>query len=139
MGLEWATGGPDTGSSIAKALREMPAGLAAAWLLFRVVGSVVTVPIAEELAFRGYLLRRLISADFDRLPSPRFTWLSFLLSSVLFGALHGRWLAGTVAGMFYAWAMYRRGRVADATLAHATTNALIAADVMIFGNWSLWN
>ncbi len=70
MGLEWATGGPDTGSSIAKALREMPAGLAAAWLLFRVVGSVVTVPIAEELAFRGYLLRRLISADFDRLPSP---------------------------------------------------------------------
>jgi membrane protease YdiL (CAAX protease family) len=105
----------------------------------RVVGSVVTVPIAEELAFRGYLLRRLISSDFDRLPSPRFTWLSFLVSSVLFGALHGRWLAGTVAGMFYAWAMYRRGRVGDAIIAHATTNALIAADVLILGNWSLWN
>jgi exosortase/archaeosortase family protein len=58
---------------------------------------------------------------------------------VLFGALHGRWLAGTVAGMFYAWAMYRRGRVGDAIMAHATTNALIAAEVLLFGNWNLWN
>jgi CAAX prenyl protease-like protein len=102
-----------------------------------VVGSVVTVPIAEELAFRGYLLRRLISADFDEL-APRFTWLSFLLSSFLFGVLHGRWLAGTAAGMLYAWAMYRRGRLADAVIAHATTNALIAADVLILGNWNYW-
>ena len=139
MGLEWATGNTNTGTAIPNSLEEMPAGFATAWLLFRVLGSVVTVPIAEELAFRGYLLRRLISANFDQLSFPRFTWLSFLLSSVLFGALHGRWLAGTVAGMFYAWAMYRRGRVADATLAHATTNALIAADVLILGNWSLWN
>jgi CAAX prenyl protease-like protein len=116
----------------------MPAGLAAVWLIFRVLGSVITVPIAEELAFRGYVLRRLISPDFDK-TSPRFTWLSFLLSSFLFGALHGRWPAGTVAGMFYAWAMYRRGKVTDAIIAHATTNALIAAEVLIFGNWNLWN
>jgi CAAX prenyl protease-like protein len=64
--------------------------------------------------------------------------VSFLVSSVLFGALHGRWLAGTVAGMFYAWAMYRRGRLADAVVAHATTNALIAADVLILGYWNYW-
>ena len=138
IGQERVTGGPGAGSSIARGLGEMPVGLAMGWLLFRVAGSVVTVPIAEELAFRGYLLRRLISADFDQLASLRFTWLSFLLSSALFGALHGRWLAGTVAGMGYALAMVRRGRVADAVIAHATTNALIAADVLIFGNWNLW-
>ena len=138
IGLERVTGRPDAGSSIGKALGEMPAGLAVAWLFFRVVGSVVTVPIAEELAFRGYLLRRLVSADFDQLTVVRFTWLSFLVSSVLFGALHGRWLAGTVAGMCYGFAMYRRGRVADAVIAHAVTNALIAADVLILGNWGLW-
>jgi len=56
---------------------------------------------------------------------------------VRFGALHGRWLAGTVAGMCYVWAMYRRGRVED-SLAHAITNALIAADVLILGQWELW-
>ena len=138
VGLEWGLGNLGKGSFIPKSLGEMPVGWAAFWLLFRLLGSVVTAPIAEELAFRGYLLRRLISADFDQLRSPRFTWLSFLLSSVLFGALHGRWLAGTVAGMFYAWAMYRRGRVADAIVAHATTNALIAAVVLIFKEWELW-
>jgi CAAX prenyl protease-like protein len=137
-GLEWALGEPDTGYMIAKPLGEVPVALAGVWLLFRVLGSVVTVPIAEELAFRGYLLRRLISASFDQLSSFRFTWLSFLVSSVLFGALHGRWLAGTLAGMFYAWATYRRGRMADAIIAHATTNALIAADVLVLGSWSLW-
>lgn len=139
IGLERVTGRADAGASMAKGLGEMPAGLAMGWLLFRVAGSVVTVPIAEELAFRGYLLRRLISADFDQLFPVRFTWLSFLLSSVLFGALHGRWLAGTVAGMGYALAMLRRGRIADAVIAHAITNALIAADVLIFGNWNLWS
>jgi exosortase E/protease (VPEID-CTERM system) len=138
IGLEWAMGSMETDPAIPNSLEEMPAGFAAAWLIFRVVGLVVTAPVAEELAFRGYLLRRLISSDFDKL-SPRLTWLSFLLSSFLFGVLHGRWLAGTVAGMFYAWAMYRRGKVGDAIIAHATTNALIAADVLILGNWNFWN
>ena len=138
LGLEWAMGFTEGPPALPAALAEMPAGMAAAWLIFRVLGSIITVPMAEELAFRGYALRRLVSPDFDKIPL-RFTWLSFLLSSVLFGALHGRWLAGTVAGMFYAWAMYRRGKVGDAILAHATTNALIAADVLILGNWNLWN
>jgi len=44
----------------------------------------------------------LISPNFDDLSPVRFTWLSFVVSSLLFGALHGRWLAGTVAGMCYA-------------------------------------
>ena len=69
---------------------------------FRIVGSVVAVPLAEELAFRGYLTRRLIAADFQDVPLGRLTWLSFLVSSALFGALHGRWLAGILAGMIYA-------------------------------------
>ncbi len=138
VGLEWTMDNSGSPSSIAKSLWEMPAGWAATWIIFRVLGSVVTAPIAEELAFRGYLLRRLIFADFERLSSLRFTWISFLVSSILFGALHGRWLAGTVAGMFYAWAMYRRGRVGDAIIAHAVTNALIAAQVLVFGHFSLW-
>jgi exosortase E/protease (VPEID-CTERM system) len=137
-GLERAMGAPGNGAPIGKALAEMPAGLAAGWLSFRVLGSVTIAPVAEELAFRGYVLRRLISADFNQLNAVRFTWLSFLLSSVLFGALHGRWLAGTLAGMGYAFAMYRRGRVADAVIAHAVTNALIAAEIVMFRHWGAW-
>jgi len=109
------------------------------WLLARVIGSVATVPLAEELAFRGFLTRRLISADFDTVPPGRFTWTSFAVSSVAFGVLHDRWLEGTMAGMLYALACYRRGSLGNAVAAHATTNALLSADALITGDWSLFS
>jgi exosortase E/protease (VPEID-CTERM system) len=137
IGLD-RTGGGAAATSIARGLAEMPAGLSAGWLCFRVAGSVLAIPMAEELAFRGYLLRRLSHADLDRLSPLRFSWLPFLLSSVLFGAMHGRWLAGTASGMCYALAMYRRGKVSDAIIAHAVTNGLIAAEVLVCGHWGLW-
>ena len=96
------------------------------------------MPLAEELAFRGYLTRRLVAADFQSIPPGRMTWWSLLLSSVLFGALHGRWFAGTLAGMAYALAYRRRGELTDAVVAHGVTNGLIAITVLTTGSWSLW-
>jgi len=62
-----------------------------------------------------------------------------LISSVAFGLLHGgRWLAGTIAGVLYAAALRWRGRIGDAVAAHAVTNALLAAWVLISGHWGLW-
>jgi membrane protease YdiL (CAAX protease family) len=58
---------------------------------------------------------------------------------ILSGALHGRWLAGTLAGMGYALTYFRRGELVDAIAAHATTNALIAGFVLVTGSWSLWS
>jgi exosortase E/protease (VPEID-CTERM system) len=124
----------------------MPAALAAApaaarigWLVLRAIGGVLTVPVAEELAFRGYLLRRFVAPDFARVDPRRFTWFSFALSSILFGAMHGRlWLPGIAAGALYAIAMRRRGRIGEAVAAHATTNALLAIWVLATGEWRLW-
>ncbi len=126
------------GAAVDAALREMPRGWAAVWLSFRVVGAVVTVPLAEELAFRGFLTRQLISSDFASVPMGRFTWQSFVVSSVLFGLLHGRWLAGTLAGMAFALAHYRRRRLGDAVFAHALTNLLLAVYVLTTSAWWLW-
>jgi exosortase E/protease (VPEID-CTERM system) len=119
-------------------LPELPAAVAALWIAFRFIGSVFTVPIAEELAFRGYLLRKLVASDFEQVPPGRFTWLSFVGSTVLFGLLHQSWLAGTIAGAGFAIAVYHRGRITDAIVAHMTANALIAASVLGFGWWDLW-
>ena len=103
------------------------------------LAAVVTVPIAEELAFRGFLIRRLMAADFVALDIRSFSYLAVLISSVAFGLLHGdRWIAGTVAGLLYAVVFLRRGSIGDAVVAHATTNALIAAMVLIGGKWYLW-
>jgi exosortase E/protease (VPEID-CTERM system) len=110
-----------------------------AWATLRIAGAVLIVPLTEELAFRGYLTRRLQVTDFEQAPLGSFSWFSFIASSVCFGALHGRWLAATFAGMAYALVLYRRGRLCDAVLAHATTNALILTQVFYLGDWSLWS
>jgi membrane protease YdiL (CAAX protease family) len=38
--------------------------------------------------------------------------------------------------MAFALAVYHRGRLADAIVAHATTNALIACYAVFTGSWS---
>ena len=109
------------------------------WIVFRVLAAVITVPIAEELAFRGFLIRRFLSADIESLPPQSFTWLGLGISSIAFGILHGNlWFAGILAGLLYAWALLRRGRIGEAIAAHATTNALLAAYVLLFHKWHLW-
>jgi len=46
--------------------------------------------------------------------------------------------AGIVAGLLYAFAMIRRGRIGEAVAAHATTNVLLAAYVLLYSQWHLW-
>jgi exosortase E/protease (VPEID-CTERM system) len=121
------------------ALSAAPPFARSAWLVCRTLAAIFTVPIAEELAFRGFLIRRLLAADFESLDLRRFSYFGVLVSSLAFGLLHGdRWVAGTLAGVVYAFALLRRGRIGDAVVAHATTNAMIAAAVLVAGKWYLW-
>jgi exosortase E/protease (VPEID-CTERM system) len=109
------------------------------WITLRIVGAVAMVPVAEELAFRGFLLRRLSSSDFESVSWTTFAWAPFLISSAAFGIMHGeRWLAGTIAGAIFALVQIRRGRIGDAIVAHAVANVLVAAWVLVGGNWQLW-
>lgn len=119
-----------------------PSGLAGVWLLLwwasRLVGYTCTVPIAEELTFRGYLTRRLISSDFQNVPQGTFSWYGCLVSALLFGLMHGQlWLLGTAAGLVFAFVYYRRGHIGDAVAAHIATNGSIAIYAAWSGDWSL--
>ena len=138
LGLDLMSGAhPQNAIAAGLALLSSPERIS--WLVFRTAAAVITVPIAEELAFRGFLIRRLSSADFESLNPRHYTYIAVLVSSVAFGLLHGdRWLAGTVAGLIYAAAFLRRGRIGDAVVAHAITNALLAAWVLVGGKWDLW-
>jgi exosortase E/protease (VPEID-CTERM system) len=109
------------------------------WIAFRVAAAVLTVPIAEELAFRGYLARRFVSRDFDLVSFSSLTALSIALSSIAFGLMHGQhWLVGIIAGLAFACVLRWRGRFGDAVVAHAVANLLLAAWVLGFGQWSQW-
>lgn len=128
-----------TGNGIQTGLASLSAFQKVFWIACRTLGAVITVPIAEELAFRGFLIRRMASADFEAIKTRAFTIPAVLISSVAFGLLHGdRWLAGILAGILYSGAFLWRGRIGDAVVAHAVTNGLIAAWVLFGGAWYLW-
>ena len=101
------------------------------WIAFRVAAAVVTVPIAEELAFRGFLARRLVNREFDSVPFSAVTLFSIGVSSAAFGLMHGRqWIVGILAGLAYAGVMKSKGRLGDAIVAHATSNLFLAVWVL---------
>jgi len=119
-------------------LNTAPLWASIAWLLFRVVGATVIVPIAEEFAFRGYIQPHL-EHWFDRkgFKSASVT-ASLVVTSLLFGYVHSSMLAGSVAGLFFGLAYLQRRQLMDAVMAHAVTNALLALYVMGLGYWSYW-
>lgn len=114
-----------------------PLELAAAWLTLRALGTVVFVPIAEELAFRGFLARWLISTRFESVNFGQFRPLAFIVSSMAFGVMHERWLAAFLAGAVFALLMYRTRRLSDAVMAHAVANLAIFVWAVADQQWSL--
>lgn len=108
------------------------------WLIVRALGFSTVVPLAEELAFRGYLLRVLQNRRFERVSFRSAPWWAIAISSLVFGALHERWLAATVAGLMYALIQLRGGRLRDAVLAHASTNATLAVFALALQNPSFF-
>jgi exosortase E/protease (VPEID-CTERM system) len=134
--LDAWTGTAGARGDVASGLADLPAVARVGWLACRVAATVITVPIAEELAFRGYLARRVMAADFESVSFRALTPLAILVSSAVFGFMHGgQWFAGIVAGVVYAVALRRRGRIGDAVMAHATTNGLLAIWSLARGEW----
>lgn len=107
------------------------------WLALRFVGAVITVPIAEELAFRAYLLCRLSGTQVQTSGPLPGRAMGIVISSIAFGALHNAWLAGTFAGLIYALVRLRSTHVGDAVLAHAGTNAILFVVAAYYGYWNL--
>jgi len=104
----------------------------------RVAGAVLIVPLMEELFWRSFLLRYLIDADFESVPIGRFTWTSFLVTTVLFGLEHHLFVAGMVAGAVYSIILYKTRSLAQCILAHAVTNLALACYVLYTGRWNFW-
>ena len=70
--------------------------------------------------FRGYVLQRI-----DR-GGMMLRILAIAVSSALFAALHGRWIAAGLAGLVFALVMLRRGKVGDAVQSHLAANLVVA-------------
>lgn len=109
------------------------------FLTLRTLQAVAVVPVLEELFWRGWLLRWLVSSDFEKVPPGTYTPFSFWITALLFASEHGPfWDVGLIAGAAYNWWMVRTRRLADCIFAHAVTNGLLAGYVIGWRRFEYW-
>ncbi len=109
------------------------------FLIFRVIGTALLVPVVEELFWRAWLMRYLISPDFRNVRLGAYTAMSFWLTALLFASEHGPyWDVGLLAGIAYGWWMIRTRSLADCIIAHAVTNLALGVSVVVLARWEYW-
>lgn len=127
---------PEKANTFASSLYQASPAVVAGWLLLRFLGTSIVVPLVEELAFRGFLLREVQRQANKTVPGHAALAIGLVVSSVVFGVLHSAWVAGSIAGLLYGAVYLYRGKVYDAVLAHAVTNLVLAFYAMSFERWS---
>jgi CAAX prenyl protease-like protein len=128
-----------TASTLADGIAHLRPSERLIWLTFRILAAVLTVPFAEELAFRGYLARRISTEDPGTLPYLALSIPAILLSSAAFAALHGSlWPLGFIAGLAFAITARMRNGLGAAIVAHAVANLTLAVWVLTHGAYNLW-
>jgi CAAX prenyl protease-like protein len=104
----------------------------------RLCGAVLVVPLMEELFWRSFLIRYIISADFTRVAVGKFTWPSFFVTALLFGLEHNFFVAGILAGTVYNLLLYYTRSLSHCIIAHAVTNLLLGIYVLNTAQWHFW-
>ena len=105
----------------------------------RIIRAVVLVPIIEELFWRAWLMRWLISPRFETIKLGAYAPLAFWVTAVLFASEHGPyWDVGLVTGVIYNWWMVRTRSLGDCILVHAVTNGCLCAYVVMGRHWEYW-
>ncbi len=108
------------------------------FITFRIIGAVIVVPVMEELFWRGFAIRWIDDEHFQRVPVGVFSWKAFGVTVLLFGLEHNEWLAGLICGALYNVLLYKRRELFSCVVAHAVSNAALAAWVLATGDWKLW-
>jgi CAAX prenyl protease-like protein len=110
------------------------------FILLRTAGATLLVPVLEELFWRGWLMRWLIEPKFQAVPFGAYVPSAFWIVAILFASEHGSyWEVGLLAGIAYNWWAVHTRRLADCILAHAVTNGILSAYVLVTGQWQYWS
>ena len=104
----------------------------------RIFGLAIVVPLAEELFWRGFLLRWLIDPDWERVPVGQYTFASCAIVTLMFTMAHPEWLAAAVYCLLINGLLYWKRDIWQCIIAHAVSNFLLAIYVLAFKAWWLW-
>lgn len=109
------------------------------FLIARLGLLVVVVPLAEEAFLRGFLMRFVHNEQWLTVALAQIGWRG-LICGTLYGVLtHPQEaLAALVWFSVISVLMIRTGKFWNCVVAHAVTNALLGAYILLFRQWQLW-
>ncbi|MEM1058451.1 MAG: CPBP family glutamic-type intramembrane protease [Verrucomicrobiota bacterium] len=167
--LVWSHDAKESGYHPLKYMDQFGYGLNTAYFLLAVklFSMTVVVPIAEELFWRGFLMRFLINPKAGKIPRPkdprntmawldydleRFTYddwwknplgeyrpVSFWVTTFAFSLVHGDFgMLAIVYGILIGCLFCRTRSLGDAILAHGVTNLLLGIYVISTESWWFW-
>ncbi len=110
------------------------------FLIVRIGGASVVVPIVEEIFWRGFVLRLLIDRwQFEKVPLATFTFRSFIICSLLSAAEHPMWEVGILCWMIYNLLFYWKKSLMFMIVMHGITNFVLYTYVVICKDWVFWS
>ncbi len=109
-----------------------------AFLAARLVGIGLIVPIVEEHFWRGFLLRWLIDPEWEKVPVGEYSLSSCAIVTLMFTLAHPEWLAAATYCLLLNGFLYWKKDLWSCMVAHAVSNLVLAAYVLVFGVWQLW-
>ena len=109
-------------------------------LAVRLARLVIVVPLIEEIFWRGFLLRYLISENFHAVPFGTYSRGSFAVVTVGFMLEHAwsDWPAALATGALYNVVAYRTKSLSSCILAHALTNFGLGIYIVATRQWGFW-
>ncbi|HOW71613.1 MAG TPA: CAAX prenyl protease-related protein [Phycisphaerae bacterium] len=115
----------------------------AAWTsqaVLRITVATITVPVVEELFWRGFMLRTFINWQrFETVPLGTFTWLSFLGTALLSTVQHpANWGVSILCWMAFNALFYWKKSLLFLMIVHGVTNLALYLYVITRHDWIFW-
>jgi len=108
------------------------------WLLMRILGAVLVVPLIEELFWRSFIMRWIDSKNFLSIAPENISSFAYVGTACLFALEHHLWFAGLFAGLVYGELYKTYKNLWIPIFAHAITNSLLGSWVILTGSWQYW-
>ena len=89
---------------------------------FGYVAVGILAPLAEEVVFRGAILRTLLN-----MMDKNWHWIAILISALIFGAAHGnsaQFVHATLIGLLLGWMYYRTKSIVPGIVFHWVNNSI---------------
>ncbi|HET6251753.1 MAG TPA: CAAX prenyl protease-related protein [Tepidisphaeraceae bacterium] len=114
-------------------------GVRWAFIVVRIAGATLLVPVMEELFWRDFLWRTIQAPnDFKLAEVGEIDWKVWIAVSIVFSFVHVQWMTAVVWGLMVGGLLMLTRSLGACIIMHGVTNLLLGIYVLKTGKWYFW-